>query len=180
MQALETKCNAGFIYTAFCGFALALFVSGFAFFRGRGTLSPAASMQTKKVVKALFDSSVYSNEGTTARDHLANERTFLAWLRTGLTVSALGVALARFSVQNTNTPVFSKVLGCCMVFLGMWFVSIGLYRYVQVKIRLEENRYPAAGPALLLVALPSVAAFIAAFVLVLITQSAASSTQSGA
>lgn len=34
------------------------------------------------------------NTGSVARDHLANERTFLAWLRTGVGFSALGVGFA--------------------------------------------------------------------------------------
>lgn len=37
------------------------------------------------------------NTGSTARDHLASERTFLAWLRTGLGFIALGIAIERFS-----------------------------------------------------------------------------------
>lgn len=37
------------------------------------------------------------NTGSTARDHLASERTFLAWLRTGLGFVALGIAVERFS-----------------------------------------------------------------------------------
>ena len=40
---------------------------------------------------------VYQNTGSTARDHLASERTFLAWLRTGLGFIALGIAIERFS-----------------------------------------------------------------------------------
>lgn len=40
---------------------------------------------------------VYSNTGSTARDHLASERTFLAWIRTGLGFLALGIAIERFS-----------------------------------------------------------------------------------
>ncbi|KKY38336.1 hypothetical protein UCDDA912_g01654 [Diaporthe ampelina] len=39
----------------------------------------------------------YQNTGSTARDHLASERTFLAWLRTGLGFIALGIAIERFS-----------------------------------------------------------------------------------
>lgn len=39
----------------------------------------------------------YENAGSTARDHLASERTFLAWLRTGLGFVALGIAVERFS-----------------------------------------------------------------------------------
>ncbi|KAK8067921.1 hypothetical protein PG996_007033 [Apiospora saccharicola] len=40
---------------------------------------------------------VYKNTGSVARDHLASERTFLAWMRTGLGFVALGIAVERFS-----------------------------------------------------------------------------------
>ena len=40
---------------------------------------------------------VFKNTGSTARDHLASERTFLAWLRTGLGFIALGIAVERFN-----------------------------------------------------------------------------------
>ena len=40
---------------------------------------------------------ILKNSGSTARDHLASERTFLAWLRTGLGFIALGIAVERFS-----------------------------------------------------------------------------------
>lgn len=35
------------------------------------------------------------DSGSRARDHLANERTFLAWLRTAVNVMALGLAIAK-------------------------------------------------------------------------------------
>lgn len=40
---------------------------------------------------------LYKNTGSVARDHLAAERTLLAWLRTGLGFVALGTAIERFS-----------------------------------------------------------------------------------
>ncbi|KAI0602582.1 hypothetical protein F4775DRAFT_534566 [Biscogniauxia sp. FL1348] len=40
---------------------------------------------------------LYKNTGSVARDHLASERTFLAWIRTGLGFVALGIAIERFS-----------------------------------------------------------------------------------
>lgn len=49
----------------------------------------------------------YSNSGSTARDHLASERTFLAWLRTGLGFIALGIAIERFS---TLEPLIHRTL----------------------------------------------------------------------
>ncbi|PSR97518.1 hypothetical protein BD289DRAFT_362284 [Coniella lustricola] len=45
----------------------------------------------------LWKTPVYQNTGSTARDHLASERTFLAWIRTGLGFLALGIAIERFS-----------------------------------------------------------------------------------
>lgn len=44
------------------------------------------------------------NSGSTARDHLASERTFLAWLRTGLGFVALGIAVERFSRFEAVPP----------------------------------------------------------------------------
>lgn len=40
---------------------------------------------------------MFPNTGSVARDHLASERTFLAWIRTGLGFVALGIAIERFS-----------------------------------------------------------------------------------
>ena len=38
-----------------------------------------------------------------ARTHLANERTYLAWFRTGITLVALGLAAAQFLVPDTTS-----------------------------------------------------------------------------
>jgi hypothetical protein len=43
------------------------------------------------------------NTGSTARDHLANERTFLAWARTGVGFVALGVGLSQIEQVRLNT-----------------------------------------------------------------------------
>lgn len=45
------------------------------------------------------------NTGSTARDHLASERTFLAWIRTGLGFIALGIAVERFSQLDLESLV---------------------------------------------------------------------------
>ena len=50
-------------------------------------------------------SPVLKNTGSTARDHLASERTFLAWLRTGLGFVALGIAVERFSQFELAPPL---------------------------------------------------------------------------
>ena len=44
------------------------------------------------------------NTGSLARDHLASERTFLAWTRTGLGFIALGVALEKVEALAARSP----------------------------------------------------------------------------
>lgn len=47
----------------------------------------------------------YTNSGSVARDHLASERTFLAWIRTGLGFVALGIAVERFSQLDLESLI---------------------------------------------------------------------------
>jgi uncharacterized membrane protein YidH (DUF202 family) len=51
----------------------------------------------------LLRTPVYQNTGSTARDHLASERTYLSWLRTGLGFIALGIAIERFNQLDLST-----------------------------------------------------------------------------
>ncbi len=38
------------------------------------------------------------SEGNKAREHLADERIFLAWVRTGIAVMSLGFVVAKFGL----------------------------------------------------------------------------------
>ena len=62
----------------------------------------------RPTLRALFRlprTPTYSNTGSVARDHLASERTFLAWIRTGLGFVALGIAVERFSQLDLETLI---------------------------------------------------------------------------
>ncbi|GAA6002850.1 hypothetical protein JCM10207_001866 [Rhodosporidiobolus poonsookiae] len=43
------------------------------------------------------------NKGSVARDHLASERTFLAWLRTSLALASIGIAITQLFRLPSNT-----------------------------------------------------------------------------
>ena len=51
------------------------------------------------------------NTGSVARDHLASERTLLAWLRTGLGFVALGIGIERFSQLDVATANATSTTG---------------------------------------------------------------------
>jgi putative membrane protein len=91
-----------------------------------------------------------------ARTHLANERTFLAWFRTGLTLIALGVAAAQFLTATTLTgvrliPLFSTLV----VGVGVALVAIGAWRYDRGRARIDVGQFH---PARLSIYVTSVAA----------------------
>ena len=47
-----------------------------------------------------------------ARDHLANERTFLAWVRTGVATIVFGFAVGRFSIALQEFITGGPRFGC--------------------------------------------------------------------
>ena len=97
-----------------------------------------------------------------ARDHLANERTFLAWVRTGVAVVVFGFAIGRFSIairqfsviQGTavHTSGFSVWLGLIAIVAGVVLTVAGLARYRQTREQLERGMFEPAGFVIYLVA----------------------------
>ena len=90
-----------------------------------------------------------------ARDHLANERTFLAWVRTGAAIVVFGFAIGRFSIALRQLTAFeghpihrsglSVWMGTTSIVMGVLLVVAGLFRYRQTRDRLEEGKFEPAG-----------------------------------
>jgi putative membrane protein len=102
-----------------------------------------------------------------ARDHLANERTFLAWLRTGVATIVFGFAVGRFSLalqellqfegKPAATPGLTAWLGVVSIIAGVMAILAGHMRYHQTRDQIERGtfeppRYTIDLSALLLVA----------------------------
>jgi len=77
------------------------------------------------------------------RDHLANERTLLAWQRTALGVIAIGFLVDRFALEGGTTFVGS-VLGVAMVLLGAAVSVVGAYRFVRTEREIDTHTYRPA------------------------------------
>jgi putative membrane protein len=82
-------------------------------------------------------------------DDLANDRTFLAWLRTGIAVMGLGFVVAKVAliVQPTNQAASDQDLyaaaGILIVLCGGGLVVVG---YLQHRTVLESLRANSAHP----------------------------------
>lgn len=105
-----------------------------------------------------------------ARDHMANERTYLAWLRTAMTVMALGVAVASLAHHASWA---SAAAGLLLVAVGASGVVYGTRRYRQVTREIEQDRYTTGtrGRAALVASGVLIAALTIALVLALLGRS---------
>jgi putative membrane protein len=84
-----------------------------------------------------------------ARTHLANERTFLAWLRTGITLLTLGLAAAQFLSKNLvpGVPiVLAMAIG--LVSCGIFVALSGALQYFRGRREINEGRYRSSNFAI--------------------------------
>lgn len=93
-----------------------------------------------------------------AADVLANERTYLAYVRTSLAFVAFGFVVARFALVSREISAFAKLhvphpgtsllFGVIMVFLGIVVGIVGTVRYANADRAIREGRDAAMSPAI--------------------------------
>ena len=85
-------------------------------------------------------------------EHLANERTILAWIRTSIAVMTLGVAINRFSLfliemhqvvpeVRTYANRHIEKLGIGLVVLGIAIMLGAIWHYLKVSRAIEDETY---------------------------------------
>lgn len=96
-------------------------------------------------------------ESNLARDHLANERTFLAWVRTGVALVVFGFAIGRFAIairqflelqgqgRTLRTAGLSAWFGAIAMLAGVALIFVGLFRYHRTRNQLEAGRFVPEG-----------------------------------
>lgn len=80
-------------------------------------------------------------------DHLANERTFLAWIRTGLGIFAFGCAIARFggsdNIQKSFKDSFREikpiVSGLILAVAGIILLFYSIYRFYRINRQIIQR-----------------------------------------
>lgn len=78
------------------------------------------------------------------RDHLANERTYLAWMRTAIALLGFGVVIVRlraFQVPLIPRPGNGWKLGLVFSLVGLITVWLSTAHYFAVRRDIEEDTY---------------------------------------
>ena len=78
------------------------------------------------------------------RDHLANERTYLAWMRTAISLMGFGVVILRlrfFRPPITTTPGNGWKLGLIFSLVGLATVILSTFHYFAVRYDIDEDTY---------------------------------------
>jgi putative membrane protein len=96
-------------------------------------------------------------------EHAANERTFLAWVRTGIAVIAFGFVVEKFNLfvqamasagsldaahrlqlERASGPL-GRYDGLALVLVGLALIAVAAFRFVRTGQRLDDPEVHAAG-----------------------------------
>jgi putative membrane protein len=104
------------------------------------------------------DGTVLANTGATARDQLANERTYLAWMRTALSLIGAGLALLKWDAV-------ANAAGYMVAALGIVLLVTSTQRYFRVMRLLQQGKFEPNVSGIISIVTVTVAAIVAAFYL---------------
>ena len=103
--------------------------------------------------------------------HMANERTYLAWVRTGISIIALGFVVSKFGIiirelvpgSPPSSSHLSTVVGVFLVLAGGFMQIMALRSFTRNRKNIEAGKFSA--PKVLEIA-AGVVTFAVAIVLV--------------
>jgi putative membrane protein len=96
-----------------------------------------------------------------ASDHLANERTFLAWIRTSIGIMAFGFVVVKFSLFIKQISLllgkdiaihqhgYSSFIGIILVAVGALTTVLSYLNYARIKRQLNNNSFKSSSTLLM-------------------------------
>jgi len=121
------------------------------------------------------------NQNPNISNHLANERTFLAWIRTSVGLMAFGFVVVKFSlfVRQVSTLLgkenliqnrgYSGIVGIILVAVGMITSVLSYARYRKTKKQISEGNYNHS--TILLTVITAFIFFLSVLLIVYLVQS---------
>lgn len=87
-----------------------------------------------------------------SREHLANERTFLAWIRTSIALMGFGFVIVKFSLflkqltllletRGLSSKGYSSIVGVVMVAIGIIITILAFLQYKKNEKQLKNNYF---------------------------------------
>jgi putative membrane protein len=112
-------------------------------------------------------------------DHLANQRTFLAWIRTGLATITFGFVVERFGLLLRELGIkigltevlpihYSSFFGVSLTILGVIMMVVALFEFLQIRRSIDLERFhPSVAFPVILTILASLVGILLALYLLL-------------
>jgi putative membrane protein len=112
-----------------------------------------------------------------ASDHLANERTMLAWIRTATAIIGLGFVISRFGLllrqidpkpEHTSGVYFSTITGSAFIAIGIISLLFALWHFLHTHHEIENGTFHPSLLFILLIALTIAGAGVLLFIYLLV------------
>ena len=98
---------------------------------------------------------------TEVREHLANERTLLSWVRTGVGLISLGIVVERagafMSASEGRGEMLSGLFGLALALLGCLTLALGTVQFLRNRRRISRGEFVPSAAIYLVVTVGSLA-----------------------
>jgi putative membrane protein len=82
---------------------------------------------------------------TEVREHLANERTLLSWVRTGVGLISVGIVVERagafMSARGGQSDILSGLFGLTLALLGCLTLILGILQFLRNRRRISRREF---------------------------------------
>ncbi|MCP8616243.1 YidH family protein [Salirhabdus salicampi] len=98
------------------------------------------------------------DEARYSREHLANERTFLAWLRTAIATMGVGFIASVYHFQMNIYPsrlgdIIALLIGLSSLLLSILTVCFALYSYFTKRKQINKQMFRSSNKLLVIITL---------------------------